>query len=97
MKFELQILPSAQEDIVAAVKWYNDIRKPLADSIKEELKANILFIRQNPLLFQIRYNKFRAAILKRFPYLIYYMVDDSTITIIALLAAKQDQFERLNI
>lgn len=87
--------PIAVDDVALIKAWYKLQREGLEKNFVKELKSSINQLKQNKELFQIRYNDFRAVPLKKFPYLIYYIVQQNTIFVIAVLAAKQNQQDLL--
>jgi mRNA-degrading endonuclease RelE of RelBE toxin-antitoxin system len=91
MSYKIIVLSPAQKEIIEIKKWYRSKVKGLENDFVFELKENIKLIKQNPLLFQIKYNNLRAIPLKRFPYLVYYLFENETIFILAVIAFKQDQ------
>ena len=95
MSYKIIVKPEASIDIIDIKKWYRAKKTGLEKDFTNELKINITLIKQNPLLFQLRYNIFRAAILNRFPYLVYYSFENDIVYIHAVLAAKQDQQRNL--
>ncbi len=97
MSSKIILLPAAQKDIIEIKNWYRGKKIGLELEFVFELKAIINLLKENPLLFQTRYKSFRAAILKRFPYLIYYTIENEIILIHAVLAAKQDQDGNLKV
>ena len=96
MIYQVIIEPSAKKEIIDIKKWYCSKRKGLEIDFVNELKANINLIKDNPLLFQIKYNRLRAIVLKRFPYLIYYSIESYTVNIHAVIASKQDQHSSIS-
>jgi plasmid stabilization system protein ParE len=82
--------PDAIEDVRQIKKWYRSQKKGLEKEFAKELKVYINLLKKQEFLFQERYKNIRAIPLKRFPYLVYYFVDENIIYVIAVIAAKQD-------
>jgi len=76
------ILPLAKEDIREAVLWYNERQKGLDKKFISEVREKVKFIRQYPKAANQRYDNIRTAVLKIFPFIIHYTVDDSNKTVI---------------
>ncbi len=89
MTYELVIRSCAEKDISDAVYWYEDKVKGLGERFLLSIDATFSSIQRNPRLYPVVYKKFRRALLKRFPYSLYYIVENNTITIIAVLHQKQ--------
>jgi plasmid stabilization system protein ParE len=81
------ILPSAKEDIRDAAIWYNEQKKGLGKRFIREVREVDNYIRQNPKICSIRYEKIRTAVLSIFPFMVHYVIDeeDKTILIISVL------------
>lgn len=86
----LSYRPEVEDDVVAAVTWYDDKRRGLGDDFLSEYVAAIRRIRDNPLQFAIAANGLRPCRLKRFPYIVYFTVDDNGILVVALMAGGRD-------
>ena len=90
MNYNLIILPLAVQDIREINFSYKSLNKKLAERFNEAFKKEIQIIRQNPLLFQIRYDDFRVCKVEKFPYLIHYEIDDKLIIINAVYHTSRD-------
>lgn len=80
--YQAVILPLAQLDIAAASDWYNSKQKGLGKRFTAEVRAKVLFIRENPWASAVRYDDTRCAVLAIFPFMIHYIIDESNKTII---------------
>jgi len=80
--YKSMILPAAQEDIRGAALWYNKRSKGLGKKFTVEVRKKVLFIRQNPLAANLRYDNMRTAVLNVFPFMIHYTIDESNNTVI---------------
>ena len=76
------ILPLAKEDIREAALWYNQQSRGLGKRFTNEVRDRVKFIRQNPTACNIRYDQVRTAVLKVFPFMIHYIIDETTKTVI---------------
>jgi hypothetical protein len=63
----------AETDLGDIQDYYNKISINITDKFFIEFFETILFIEQEPTLFQIRYRGIRIAPLYRFPYGIHYL------------------------
>jgi len=86
------ILPLAKEDIRDAARWYNKQSPGLGRKLTKEVRDIVLYIKQNPQACSIRYNEVRTAVLKVFPFMVHYTIDESnkTLIITAVLHTSQD-------
>lgn len=82
--YRLVIKPFAEFDATEGANWYNDKREGLGNEFLLALEAKVNAIQRNPLHFQIVYKNIRRALTERFPYGIFYIVEDDTIYILAI-------------
>ena len=57
------------------------------------VEATLAEIERSPELFQVIHQDARRALLKRFPYGVIYLLDRSSISVIAIFHAKRDPRE----
>jgi plasmid stabilization system protein ParE len=77
--------PDAKADIDSAVLWYRRIDPNLAVRYTAETLATLHRIKQFPYRFPIITSSVRRALLKRFPYYIYYSFVSSRVSVIAVV------------
>jgi plasmid stabilization system protein ParE len=77
---------------VAAQKWYEEQRKRkgLALEFYTEFSAVLNRLVDTPLIYPEVYRGVRRAILHRFPYLVWFRVRDSVVTVLACTHGKAD-------
>ena len=90
----LSVHSSAERELIAAAKWYEDRQLGLGEQFVDEYQAAILRILAAPTSFaQVETNKSRRTIrrcpLKRFPYYLASEVRDEFILILAVAHAKR--------
>jgi toxin ParE1/3/4 len=67
-----------------AANWYNIKRDGLGNEFLLALEAKINAIRRSPSNFPLVYKNIRRALLERFPYGIYFIIEDETIYVLAI-------------
>ncbi len=89
------VLPRAKEDIRDAARWYNKQSQGLGKRFTGEVRDSVQFIKQNPIASNIRYDEVRTAVLKVFPFMIHYTIDEGkkTVVISAVFHTSQDPQE----
>jgi plasmid stabilization system protein ParE len=89
------ILPLAKEDIRDAARWYNEQSQGLEKRFTGEVRDSVRFIKKNPSACNVRYDKVRTAVLKVFPFMIHYTIDEGkkTVIISAVLHTSKDPIE----
>lgn len=93
MKYNLTVRPEAEIDIQEAFDWYESHQQTLGRNFIEELDNLLQRIEEHPLGFQKVYGELRRAFLRRFPYALYFLIDDSTIAIKGVLHQRKNPNE----
>ena len=83
-KYSLLINPLAERDLQIAADWYNEQKDGLDRDFIDEVEKTIFRIHQNPNQFGTVQNKTRMAIVKRFPYGIYFYIANENINVFAV-------------
>jgi toxin ParE1/3/4 len=86
----VKVLPEAESDITEAYQWYENKAKGLGLEFIRSIDARLHLIRRNPLAFVPIYKDVRRVLLRRFPYGLYYLVEDEWIAVLACFHAKRD-------
>lgn len=90
MTFELIIKPEAEKDIQNSTKYYFEQNQELSAEFIKNLDDVLALVLKNPKLFQKRYLDIRIVFTKKFPYGIYFTLEEDTIFIHAVLHNKQN-------
>jgi plasmid stabilization system protein ParE len=89
MKIRVILSPDAKADIRSAIEWYHQADPNLASRFEKATFATLRQIRQFPYRFQIINGAIRQALLKRFPYAIYYSLRSNKLTVTAVLHQRR--------
>jgi|GEM_PF-1244279 len=54
------------------------------------MHACIQLIRRNPEMYQVAHATYRRAVVRRFPYVVFYELSDITVTVYAVFHCSQD-------
>jgi plasmid stabilization system protein ParE len=84
MSWPVAYLPEARDDIDEAYGGYEVRSAGLGDRFLETLREHVDRIRENPALYGEFYQGVRAALLRRFPYVVYYRAEAERVVIIAV-------------
>lgn len=90
MKQSVIFRSSAQQDVADAYRWYEEQQPGLGATFLESLEKAEELISSNPELFGKVRGEVRRAILKKFPYGIFYVVRPDFISVIAVLHHARD-------
>jgi plasmid stabilization system protein ParE len=83
-------LPEADADLRTAQAWYEAIRPELAIRFALAVEEAMESIAANPLGFAIVYKNRRRAGVRRFPYGIFFALEDERIVVIACFHGKRN-------
>ncbi len=84
MKCSLLFLPEVEDDVVNGYVWYEQNTRGLGEEFLRMFYARAQEIPRNPLLYQTVYKGFRRCLLWRFPYAIYFKIDDQQVVVYGL-------------
>jgi plasmid stabilization system protein ParE len=90
MAFDLYIRPEAEWDIQEACEWYAAQREGLDQQFFHAVTAKIEWVRQHPFVHAVVQDGARLARLKRFQYVIAYLVHDDEVEIVAVFHGHRD-------
>lgn len=84
------ILPEAEQDAAEAYRWYEERQPGLGEEFLRCVDACLQTIRRNPEMHGIVHESYRRALIRRFPYAIFYEYADDTVTVYAIFHCSQD-------
>ena len=90
MVFNILLSKKASIEIEESIEYYNGINKKLGKQFYVELLENLSHIKNNPYLFQIKFDSFREVPLKIFPFIIVYEVLDNSIIVNAVFHTSRN-------
>ena len=90
MKLPVVWMPEAAAELRQARAWYDDIRAELGERFAVAVEAAVQAIARRPLQFPIAHRGRRRAGVRRFPYGIFFEVQENRIVVIACFHAKSD-------
>ncbi len=77
-------------DLEEIASWYETTQKNLGKRFLKCIKEEIKIVRVKPLLYQIRYDETRVALMQKFPYLIHFEIDKKEIVIKAIIHTSRN-------
>jgi toxin ParE1/3/4 len=90
MGYKIKISPEAELDLEDAYKWYESQVNQLGSEFIRVVDKNLTSIQQNPLAYPIIYRNVRRKLLPRFPYGLFYIIQDNIIFVLACFHVKRD-------
>ena len=90
MLYSLSIRKEAEADIAEAYQYYESCREDLGADFILCIDESISRIKKNPRQYKVIHKNVHRALVRRFPFGIYYVLIDSNIVIIAVLHARKN-------
>ena len=85
----LILRPAAEEDVEAAYRWYEERSPGLGAEFLRSVEAGLASIERNPEAFQKVYKHARRALLRRFPYALFYVASAELIEVIGCIHTRR--------
>jgi plasmid stabilization system protein ParE len=83
-------LPEASADIAAAYTWYEERAPGLGEDFLRCVEAAVLTIQRHPQLHPLAVDDIRHALIRRFPFEIFYEPTSGAIVIYSVFHCSQD-------
>ncbi len=84
------VRPEAEAEMAEAFEWYENRVSGLGFEFLSCIEAAISAIRRSPRQFPLVHRSARRALIRRFPYEIFYVEDDNSVVVLAVFHAKRD-------
>jgi plasmid stabilization system protein ParE len=92
-RYRLVAEPQVDFDIAAAADWYENEQPGLSLKFLDELGFTYDRIAEGPLKYEHLKSGIRRALVRRFPYAVYFAVEDEGIIVLAVLHAARHPAE----
>ena len=90
MTLPLRSLDQVEEDLVAGHTWYEGKSPGLGEEFLRAFYASAGEISHNPLLWPCVFDQFRRHLLRRFPYAVYFMIEDGHVIVFGIFHCARD-------
>jgi plasmid stabilization system protein ParE len=80
----------AWQDLELAFGWYEEQHSGLGHEFLDSLESTIKIIEEMPKLYAIHHKQFRRALLRRFPFAVFYTIEQESVIIHAVFDNRQD-------
>lgn len=90
MSRRLVIRPEAEAEMAEAFGWYEDCNPGLGDEFLLCLDAAFGAILRSPRQYPFIHRTTRRALIRRFPYEVFFVEEDERIAVISVFHAKRD-------
>ena len=90
MNRTLVIRPEAEADVDKIRRWYEQQRDGLGADFLLCFEEALEKIRRHPELYPLVHRQVRRGFVRRFPYGVFYVVDDDRIAVVGVFHASRD-------
>src|ERR1700687_3209547 len=90
MTFKIILRPEAEADLSKTYLWYDEIRPGLGRDFLRSVDASLASAQRYPFSFPRTHKQIRRALLRRFPYGLFYFVHKRNIIVLACFHFKRD-------
>ena len=90
MKRVASFHPEAQQELIDAAVWYDDRREGLGDEFIDAVSDKVVEICRLPERFPIVHDDVRQAILRRFPFVVYFRLVGERVLVVSVFHASRD-------
>lgn len=97
MKHQLFFTDKSIRDIRKAKAWYENQKKGLGRKFADAIFKDVEEILSAPLAYPNKYKYTREKVVKKFPYLIIYSVEENVIFILHVFACKRNPKKKYKI
>lgn len=91
-KYKVKIEPEALTDIQEITDWYNEQQTGLGKRFQNTTVKQINSLNKNPQVYAIRYKEIRCVLVKKFPYMVHFYIDDknNTVEVLAVISTSRN-------
>ncbi len=89
MGVELEIKEEAYSDIAQGYQWYEEKQEGLGEKFKSEIKSYFDRICKMPEMYPKKHGEQRAAVVKKYPYVIFYIAEPKKVTVFSVFNTSQ--------
>jgi len=85
---------SAKDDVELAFVWYERQRRGLGFEFLDCIEIAIKSILENPEMYMVLHSRFRGCVTRRFPFSIFYTIENTDIVVHSVFDNRQDPKKR---
>jgi hypothetical protein len=90
-KYKVKIEPEALADIQEITDWYNEAQAGLGGRFQKAAIKQINTLSNDPQIYAIRYKEIRCVVIKKFPYMVHYYINNENNTVEVLAVISTDR------
>jgi plasmid stabilization system protein ParE len=90
-KYKVKIEPEALSDIQEITDWYNEAQAGLGKRFQNTAIKQINSLNKDPQIYAIRYKEIRCMLVKKFPYMVHFFINQETSAVEVLAVISTDR------
>src|SRR5207253_2189401 len=90
MTYQIIVRPEAEHEIQEAFDWYEERSEGLGAEFLRAADACLSGVQRSPESYQVVHDEVHRALLRRFPYALFYLVREDTIIVLACFHVKRN-------
>lgn len=95
MNYKVKIEPEALADIQEITDWYNEAQDGLGGRFQKTAIKQVDGLDKDPHVYAIRYKQIRCVLVKKFPYMVHFFINDDTNTVEVLAVISTSRNPKL--
>ena len=93
---QIIVRPEAETEVQQAFDWYEEQSEGLGLEFLRAIEACLFAVTRNPFAYTVaKVPNVRRAVVRRFPYALFYLVGDDAIVVIAVFNVKRQPIDWL--
>jgi hypothetical protein len=88
--YKIKVFPAALIDIQNATDWYNEQSYGLGARFQKQVVKQINKLNKTADSYTIRYNNTRCMMIKKFPFMVHFLIENETVMIFAILHTSRN-------
>ena len=90
-KYKVKIEPEAMTDIQGITDWYNEAQANLGKRFQNTAVKQINSLNKSPHVHAVRYKEIRCMLVKKFPYMIHFFINEENNSVEVLAVISTDR------
>ena len=86
----VRLTPAAEADVAEAATWYYERSPDVGEAFIRALDAALTLIGNSPNAFPTCHRSLQRALLRRFPYAVFFEVEGDVVTVMAVMPCARD-------
>ncbi len=89
-QYKIELSDEAEVDLDKSYEYYANENEDLADNFYRYIANSIEEIRKNPNLYPDIHKNIRKFVIKKFPFVIYYKINDVVVEVVAIFHTSRN-------